>query len=133
MRSLKLFTAFLLLLTISSSFSSCKKDSGTERGTLPGTWRLTEIWSGIGDGTGNWGKPQESPEVLLTINQDGTISGNVFTEVERFVVIDSSHLQVQLKGLQTEQFITFVYALNGKTLEIQGVCIEGCRYRFVKV
>jgi len=133
MRSLKLFAAFLILLTISSSFSSCKKDPGTERGTLPGIWKLTEVWSGIGNGTGNWGKVPESPEVKLTINQNGSVSGDIFTEVESFTVVDSTHLQVQLKGTHTEQIITFVYALAGNTLEIEGVCFEGCRYRFVKI
>ena len=134
MKLLKCSSLLLLVLTISALLSSCKKDKGRDHVTLPGTWKLTETWGTIGDGTGNWAKAPESPEVKLIITQNGDVSGDVLKEVQKITVIDETHLQVQLKeSAGAGQPVTFMYTLSGNTLEIQGVCWEGCRYRFIKV
>ena len=132
---MKFFKLPAVLLVISLLFTviySCKKDPGEVRETLPGTWRLTEAKLSTGSGPGNWVKVPDDQEVKLIINQNGSVSGDVFTDVESFTVVDATHLQVKLKGDNADQPVTFIYSLSN-VLEIQGVCFEGCRYRFNKV
>lgn len=133
MKVLKSSLFLLLAVLLSSLVLSCKKDPGKVHGTLPGTWMVSEAKVGTGGGTPSWVKISDGREIKLIINQNGSVSGDLFPEVATFTVVDNTHLQVKLKDGYPEAPLTFEYTLQGETLEIKGVCMEGCAYRFVKV
>ena len=128
-----IYLAILLFL-----FISCSKKENNNSNTTPltGTWKLTEMLSDPGDGSGTY-NPVQSERILI-FNSNGSVSSNGSLcymslqtgswESGTYSLADST---INVENCDdTPLPIRFI--LSSNTLELLLPCIEPCKMKFNK-
>jgi hypothetical protein len=127
---MKTITKILLLSMVVFGFACKKADSG-EPTALTGKWKLTERYISTG-GPGQW-TPATGNDYVQFANNNGTVSGTVFSDYIRYAIKDSVTV-VFFKNDQTQQ--NYRYTIKNGVLQMGPAgpiyCIEGCDIRFTK-
>src|SRR5690606_13552971 len=121
--------------------SSCKKNNSSESevSSIIGKWKLTEVYSDPGDGSGKFTKVNGGK--ILEFTSEGEVSSNsslcsmisngLLHEESSYIISESSgnknKLIIDKCGYELN------YELKGNQLTIYYPCIEGCGERFVRV
>jgi hypothetical protein len=122
-------------------YCSCKKNNSSEDavGSIVGKWKLSEVYSDPGDGSGKFTKVNGGK--ILEFTSEGEVSSNsslcsmisngLLHEESSYIISESSgnknKLIIDKCGYELN------YELKGNQLTIYYPCIEGCGERFVRV
>src|ERR1700754_4041906 len=104
MKQLSYFLALAVILFI----SSCKKanleakTNLNDKALLIGKWRLVENLLDPGDGSGTWMPSATHTE--LTLNTDGTTSGNTFPAYVNYAIKDSVTITFHQTDTTTQNY-----------------------------
>lgn len=120
------FTFLMITLVV---LASCKKDRKDGPGEIYGTWKLTETMADPGDGSGKY-RPVTGEAKYITLEASGKISGEAVPDALTFKVLDSTRLELSLKG--NTQPVVFWYKVTSSKLTLNPPCIEGCGLRFIR-
>ena len=130
----KLIPLFILLIAI----ISCSKESEENfNNPIIGSWKLTEILSDPGDGSGTY-NPIESNK-LLTFNVNGSVisNGSLCTMSIETGTWDSGTWSLNDSSIIIsdcfDSQLMIYFKLEGKTLELFYPCIEACGMKFIKM
>jgi len=122
-------------------YCSCKKNNSSEDAvrSIVGKWKLSEVYSDPGDGSGKFTKVNGGK--ILEFTSEGEVSSNsslcsmisngLLHEESSYIISESSgnrnKLIIDKCGYELN------YELKGNQLTIYYPCIEGCGERFVRV
>jgi hypothetical protein len=121
--------------------SSCKKNNSSESevSSIIGKWKLTEVYSDPGDGSGKFTKVNGGK--ILEFTSEGEVSSNsslcslisngLLHETSAYTITEytDNRNTIKIEKCPTN----FSYELKGNQLTIYYPCIEGCGERFVRV
>lgn len=126
----------LLFLLIAINISCGKDNETTADNDLIGTWKLTEILSDPGDGSGTY-NPVESNRIL-TFNTNGSVTSNgsfcnmgIETGTWDSANWSLSDSSITVSDCYTDQF-SIRFELSENIIELYYPCIEPCGMKFVK-
>lgn len=114
-----------MFIAISALLLSCEKQNDGP-GEIYGTWKLTEQLSDPGDGSGKYRKVKNGKEV--TFKSDGKVEGDALGDFVSFKLLDGN--KIELTRSSPNEKLTYLYAVDGKTLTLNPPCIEACGMRF---
>lgn len=126
------FVLFFLLACI-----SCSDNDDISQG-LEGTWRLKEVYSDPGDGSGNFVPAETSLEIRFLasgeLQSSYKLCGGPDTGQDT-AYYDDEMKEIYVSGCYeaTHQVFTLRYQMDWPYLEVYYPCIEACVYRFVKI
>lgn len=122
-----------ILLVIGISFS-CNNDDGSNADVdLIGNWKLVEVYSDPGDGSGNFEAVDSEKTIEFKI--DGTLSAN------GELCVLNSDANTPVNGtfsvsdftINTPNCLTLTFEQNGNALIISIPCIEPCLAKYRKI
>jgi len=126
----------LIISLFSIVLCSCSSDDEPEATELIGTWKLTEMYSDPGDGSGSF-RPVDSQKTIQfmsneTFQSNGTLchlslesnsqSRGTFSESSKTIAPEGCEIDVDL-----------TYEFKSGNLIIYYFCIEGCGEKFKKI
>ena len=118
------------------SIMACSDDDNTNSSDfeLLGTWKLIEIYSDPGDGSGDF--VAISSEKTIQFNADGTLSSNanlcdIFSEPLESSAGTYSELEATISIIGCQSSSTF--EIVGANLIVSYSCIEFCQEKYVKL
>lgn len=131
----KLFISTLAVLFFAVS---CEKQNGFFFETsLEGTWRVNEVWSDPGDGSGAYQKVTIKPVPEITFYKDGSVSSTStlfgLHMIDSFKVVDSTQVLLSFKDISSQPQTLYRYSFKGNTMELNPPCIEGCGLKLVRI
>lgn len=127
-----LFT--LLVLTVSCSDDDDNKTTPPQ--SIVGTWKLIEVYSDPGDGSGDFTAVES--DRTITFNADGTLTSNgnlcymtIDTDVSTSATYSENALLLNC-GFE-EESLEYTYEINESHLIINYPCIEACQAKYSKI
>jgi len=127
---------FVALLIACLFLITCKKDSSAANNDmLTGKWKVTELLSDPGNGSGKWLPVSTKANYdYVTFGTNGNLEGTVFSNYVSYVVKDSITLTFTTKDKVIENYS---YKISNGTLVMSPAgpifCFEGCGTKFIKI
>jgi hypothetical protein len=123
----------ILLLFLSGLLFSCHKNEEELAPTsLAGTWKLNEVLSDPGDGSGTF-QPVSSNKNLVFVSDNKVTSNSQICDFS--IESNSSSTASYSQATSTINCSNFIihYELKANTLILSYPCIEGCQAKYIKV
>lgn len=98
-----------------------------------GSWKLKETWMNPGGGP-DIIQPAASNDLLLSLNNDGTVISNIdhYRQYARFRIVDHQKLAFIKKGSNHKDTVFYSFTSTSLRLARMG-CIEGCGDVFIAI
>ncbi|MBC7845327.1 MAG: lipocalin family protein [Flavobacterium sp.] len=124
--------SILLLAILGLLFSCHKNEEELAPASLAGTWKLTEVLADIGDGKGTFQPVSSNKNIVFVSDNKVTSNGQI---CDFSIESNSSSTATYSEATHTIncQNRPVQYELNGNTLILSYLCIEGCQAKYIKV
>ena len=131
MKTIKLFCALTTVILA----VSCNDNDNIQNNAINGSWRLTEVLSDPGDGSGTFSPVVSSK--TINFSNDGTLTcnGDICNMTSEASVVTTGTYTSAQNTINADCFgdYTYTYTISGNTLIINYPCIEPCKAKFVRI
>jgi hypothetical protein len=124
--------SILLLAILGLLFSCHKNDEELAPTSLAGTWKLTEVLSDPGDGSGTFQPVSSNKKLVFVSDNKVTSNGQICNfSLESNSSSTASYSQAN-STINCSNFVIH-YEMVANTLILSYQCIEGCQAKYIKV
>ncbi len=127
---------YLLIISCSILFSSCKKDrSISYDSNIVNNWKAIQWQNDIGNGSTPFSDIPADKNYFFNFRSDGSFAGDyLFTgnEYDKYRIVDSTKINLYKNNYQDSLRIFYAFSNNYQELIISFHCIEACRVKLIR-